>query len=202
MIIIAVICGTVTGGYFALVQGVPQLEEIKGYVPISGTKVFADDNTLIGEFKIEKGVHVGISNIPESVIRAIISVEDARFWLHKGIDYIAIVRAISRDIVAGRIKEGASTITQQLAKVVFLSPDRTILRKLKEATLAYRIENIDVDFDGMDYFDFDSNKYLFFCIKLEDYRKFMKRRSPKWQTVTLPAEKFRDCAVHINDFLL
>ena len=141
MIIIAVICGTVTGGYFALVQGVPQLEEIKGYVPASSTKVYADDNTLIGEFKIEKGIHVGISDIPESVIRAIIAVEDSRFWLHKGIDYFAIIRAISRDVLAGRIKEGASTITQQLAKVVFLSPDRTIARKLKEATLAYRIEN-------------------------------------------------------------
>ncbi|MBN2591926.1 MAG: HYExAFE family protein [Sedimentisphaerales bacterium] len=67
---------------------------------------------------------------------------------------------------------------------------------------AYKMENIDVDFDGRDYFDFDLNKYLFFCVKLDDYRKFMKRRSSKWQTVTLPAEKFRDCAVHIRDFLL
>ena len=64
------------------------------------------------------------------------------------------------------------------------------------------MENIDVDFDGRDYFDFDSNKYLFFCVKLDDYRKFMTRRSPKWQTMTLPAEKFRDCAVHIGEFLL
>jgi len=67
---------------------------------------------------------------------------------------------------------------------------------------AYKTENVDVDFDGRDYFDFDSNKYLFFYVKLDDYREFMKRRSPKWQTVTLPAEKFRDCAVHINEFLL
>jgi hypothetical protein len=67
---------------------------------------------------------------------------------------------------------------------------------------AYKIENIDVDFDGRDYFDFDANKYLFFCVRLDDYRKFMKRRSPKWQTMTLPADKFRDCAVHISDFLL
>jgi len=66
---------------------------------------------------------------------------------------------------------------------------------------AYKTENIDVDFDGRDYFDFDSHRYLFFCVKLDDYRKYMKRRSPKWQTVTLPAEKFRDCAVHISDFL-
>ncbi|MGD8501391.1 MAG: HYExAFE family protein [Phycisphaerales bacterium] len=66
----------------------------------------------------------------------------------------------------------------------------------------YRIENIDVDFDGRDVFDFDANSYLFLCVKLEDYRKFMKRRSPKWQTVTLPADKFRDCAVQIGQFLL
>jgi len=67
---------------------------------------------------------------------------------------------------------------------------------------AYKIDNIDVDFDGRDVFDFDANRYLFFCIKLDDYRKFMKRRSPKWQTVTLPAEKFRRCAVQISQFLL
>jgi hypothetical protein len=66
----------------------------------------------------------------------------------------------------------------------------------------YKIENIDVDFNGRDYFDFDSNKYLFFCVELEDYRRHMKSRSPKWQTVTLPAEKFRQCAVQLGEFLL
>ena len=67
---------------------------------------------------------------------------------------------------------------------------------------AYRIENIDVDFNGRDVFDFDSNRYLFFCVKLDDYRRYMKRRSPKWQTVTLPADKFRRCAVQLSEFLL
>ena len=67
---------------------------------------------------------------------------------------------------------------------------------------AYKIENIDVDFDGRDVFDFEANRYLFFCVRLEDYRKYMKRRSPKWQTVTLPADKFRQCATHIDKFLL
>lgn len=66
---------------------------------------------------------------------------------------------------------------------------------------AYRIENIDVDFNGRDVFDFDSNRYLFFCVKLDDYRRYMKRRSPKWQTVTLPADKFRRCAVQLSEFL-
>jgi hypothetical protein len=66
----------------------------------------------------------------------------------------------------------------------------------------YKIENIDVDFDGRDVFDFDTDRYIFFTIKLNDYRSFMKRRSPKWQTVTLPADKFRQCAVQISELLL
>ena len=67
---------------------------------------------------------------------------------------------------------------------------------------AYKMENIDVDFDGRDVFDFDANRYLFFCVTLEDYRKFMKRRSPKWRTVTLPADRFRQCAKQLGEFLL
>ncbi|MHC4455871.1 MAG: HYExAFE family protein [Planctomycetota bacterium] len=66
---------------------------------------------------------------------------------------------------------------------------------------AYRIENIDVDFDGRDFYDFDSNRYIFFAVKLDDYRKFMKRRSPKWKTVTLSADKFRQCAVQMQKLL-
>ncbi len=66
----------------------------------------------------------------------------------------------------------------------------------------YKIENINVDFDGRDVFDFNTDRYIFFTIELNDYRSFMKRRSPKWQTVTLPAEKFRQCAVQISEFLL
>lgn len=66
---------------------------------------------------------------------------------------------------------------------------------------AYRAENIDVDFNGRDVFDFDSNRYLFFCVKLDDYRRFMKQRSPRWRTVTLPADKFRRCALQLSDFL-
>jgi hypothetical protein len=63
---------------------------------------------------------------------------------------------------------------------------------------AYKIENIDVDFDGRDVYDFDAKRYVFFAVKLNDYRAFMKRRSPKWQTVTLPADKFRQCAIQLQ----
>jgi hypothetical protein len=67
---------------------------------------------------------------------------------------------------------------------------------------AYRIENVDVDFDGRDVFEFAASRYLFLCIRLDDYRLYMKRRSPKWRTVTLPAEKFRRCVVEIGQFML
>lgn len=66
----------------------------------------------------------------------------------------------------------------------------------------YGVENIDVDFDGRPVYEFGGDRYMFFCIKLDDYRSSMKRRSPRWQTVTLPADKFRQCAVQINDLLL
>ena len=66
---------------------------------------------------------------------------------------------------------------------------------------AYEIENIDVDLDGREAYDCDGKKYMFFCIKLNDYRKFMKHRSPKWQTVTIPAEKFRKCSIQMQDIV-
>ncbi|MCK4753199.1 MAG: HYExAFE family protein [Planctomycetes bacterium] len=67
---------------------------------------------------------------------------------------------------------------------------------------AYRIENVDVDFDGREVYDFNGKKYVFFCVKLGDYRKFMKVRSPSWKTVTLPAEKFRQCAVQMQSVMV
>ncbi len=67
---------------------------------------------------------------------------------------------------------------------------------------AYKVENIDVDFAGREVFDFDAYRFFFFAIKLCDYSCFMKRRSPKWQTVTLPADGFRRCAVQISELLL
>lgn len=67
---------------------------------------------------------------------------------------------------------------------------------------AYKIEKIDVDFDGRDVYDFNGSRYIFFCIKLDDYIRFVKVRSPKWKTVTLSAEKFRTCAVQMQNLLL
>lgn len=144
LLIISVITGVSAGGYFAFAKGIPSIAELKQYKPTPGTKIYADDDTLIGELKVEKGVFVPLNRMPKHLIDAVIAVEDSRFWNHKGIDYIAIGRAVLKDILHAGLKEGGSTITQQLAKVVFLTPEKTFKRKVREVSLAIKMEkNLD-----------------------------------------------------------
>lgn len=140
LIILSVIIGVSVGGYLAIAKGIPSIGELKQYKPTAGTKIYADDDTLIAELKVEKGVFVPLSKMPLHLINAVIAVEDSRFWKHKGIDYIAIGRAILKDIIHAELREGGSTITQQLAKIVFLTPEKTITRKMREAALAIKME--------------------------------------------------------------
>lgn len=143
-VVLSIILGTSVGGYFAIKKGIPSLEELKQYRPAAGTKIYAADDVLVGELKVEKGIFVPINKIPERVVNAVIAVEDSRFWRHRGIDYIAIIRALLKDIISVELKEGGSTITQQLAKVIFLTPEKTFKRKLREAALAIKMEkNLD-----------------------------------------------------------
>lgn len=144
LIILSIITGASVGGYLAIAKGIPSIAELKQYKPTSGTKIYADDDTLIGELKVEKGIFVPLNKMPQHLIDAVLAIEDSRFWKHKGIDYIAIARALLKDIIHVELKEGASTITQQLAKVVFLTPEKTLKRKIREASLAMKIEkNLD-----------------------------------------------------------
>ncbi len=140
LVLSSILIGGIAGGYVAIARGIPSIDELKNYQAAGGTKIYADDDILIGELKAEKGIFVSIDVIPKHMIHAVVAVEDARFFRHKGIDYIAIVRAIIKDIMHASLKEGGSTITQQLAKVVFLSSEKTIKRKLLEAALAFKIE--------------------------------------------------------------
>lgn len=140
LIISVLIIGFLAGGYLTIANGVPPISELKKYRATDGTKVYADDDTLIGEFKVEKGIYVPLDNMTAHLKNAVIAVEDSRFWQHKGIDYIGIGRALVKDIMSASLKEGGSTITQQLTKIMFLTPEKTIRRKLKEAQLAIKLE--------------------------------------------------------------
>jgi penicillin-binding protein 1A len=126
--------------FFVLSFGLPTVESLKDYKPSPGTIILAEDGRVLGQVKIEKGVYVPLKRIPKYMKDAILATEDPRFFQHTGIDYRGILRAALKDIISVRLKQGGSTITQQLTKVVFLSPERKFTRKIKEIILARRLE--------------------------------------------------------------
>lgn len=140
VLIILAMIAFLTGAGFALLKDIPSIKDFDKVKHTDGTKIYAEDGTLIGEFKIQKGIYVPLKHIPKTLIDSVIAVEDSRFWKHKGIDYIGIGRALITDIFHMKLKEGGSTITQQLAKIMFLTPEKTLSRKIKEAYLAIKIE--------------------------------------------------------------
>jgi penicillin-binding protein 1A len=118
----------------------PPVKALEEYAPSLGTKVYADDDELLTEFQAERRIFVPLQQIPKTLRNAIIAVEDARFYSHFGVDVRGIARAAYANFRHGRVVEGGSTITQQLAKVLFLTPDRRFSRKVKEALLALELE--------------------------------------------------------------
>ncbi len=126
--------------FFIFSFGLPTVESLKDFKPSPGTIILADDGRALGHIRIEKGIYVPFKRIPKHMVNAILATEDPRFFQHKGIDYRGILRAALKDIISVRLKQGGSTITQQLTKVVFLSPERKFTRKIKEITLARRLE--------------------------------------------------------------
>lgn len=119
----------------------PSLDAITDYRPKIPLRIYSADNVLIGEFGEEKRSMVKLDAIPDNLKNAVLAVEDARFYQHSGVDYIGILRAIGADIMHGGAKQGASTITMQVARNVFLSRQKTFSRKLYEVLLANKIEN-------------------------------------------------------------
>ena len=126
--------------FFILSFNLPTVESLKDYKPSPGTTIYAEDGRVVGQIRIEKGVYVPLSRIPQHMKNAILATEDPRFYQHAGIDYRGIMRAALKNIVRLRISQGGSTITQQLTKVVFLSPERSFVRKIREIILARRLE--------------------------------------------------------------
>ncbi len=132
--------GILAGFFYSLIHDLPQINQLKRYKPSAATTIFSSDNHILTRFYIEKRFPVKITKVPESLINALITIEDRNFFSHSGINVKAIARAIVRDIQAGRFKQGASTLTQQLAKVLFLTNEKSIVRKIKEAILTLQIE--------------------------------------------------------------
>ncbi|MEM5787205.1 MAG: PBP1A family penicillin-binding protein [Syntrophobacteraceae bacterium] len=127
--------------YVQIDRSLPSAEALKNYHPALVTTVHASDGELIGEFFLERRYLVPLQGLPDHLIKAFIAAEDVRFYEHSGVDLIGILRAGFKNIQAGEIVQGGSTITQQVVKSLLLSPERTFTRKLKEALLAHRIDS-------------------------------------------------------------
>lgn len=121
-------------------QDLPDPNQLQNYQPSLVTQVYSADDQLIGQFYIERRILKPLKEIPEHLRQAVIAVEDVRFFEHPGLDYIGILRAAWTNIRRGGKVEGASTITQQLARSLFLSSERTFDRKVRELLLAYKME--------------------------------------------------------------
>jgi penicillin-binding protein 1A len=118
----------------------PSLDVITDYRPKIPLRIYSADNVLLGEFGEEKRNLVKLDDIPANMKNAVLAIEDARFYQHGGIDYLGIARAIATDVLRGHASQGASTITMQVARNVFLTKEKTLSRKLYEVLLANKIE--------------------------------------------------------------
>ena len=118
----------------------PPVESMRDYNPSLVTKVYGADGSVVGEFFVERRVIIPLSRVPKTLQDAFLAAEDASFFEHHGLDFKAVLRATVRNVLAGGVVQGASTITQQVARNMFLSSERRLASKIKEAILAYRIE--------------------------------------------------------------
>lgn len=126
--------------YFQLERSLPSIQSLRDYRPAIVSTMYAADGTVIGEFAAERRYVRPLKDFPRPVILAFLAAEDAKFYEHRGLDFAGIVRAMMKNIEAGGIVQGGSTITQQVVKSLLLTPERTWVRKIKEAILAYRID--------------------------------------------------------------
>ena len=142
MVVAALSLGSLVGLAAVLIYPeLPSLESLTDYRPKVPLRVYSEDGYLIGEFGEERRAVVKIADVPAQMKQAILAAEDERFYQHGGVDTMGVLRAALANLSAGGAKEGASTITMQVARNFFLSSEKTFKRKISEALLAVKIEH-------------------------------------------------------------
>lgn len=142
IVALVALAGFLAGGglLFAWTRELPAFDTLKDYEPLEATRVFAIDGSEAFQFARERRTVVPIDAIPDRLKQAILAAEDARFYEHEGVNYLAIARCAVKGILRGGIACGGSTITQQVVKTFLLSSDSRVKRKVKELVLAPRLE--------------------------------------------------------------
>ncbi|SJZ55990.1 penicillin-binding protein 1A [Enhydrobacter aerosaccus] len=133
--------GTVAGLFWHFSHGLPDHKQLADYQPPTVSRLYASDGRLLAEYAKEKRIFVPVAAMPKRLLEAFVAAEDQRFYSHPGVDVIGMIRAAITDLAnPGKRPEGASGITQQVAKNFLLSNQATLARKIREAILAFRIE--------------------------------------------------------------
>lgn len=133
--------GTVAGLFWHFSHGLPDHKQLADYQPATSSRLYASDGRLLAEYAREKRVFVPVAAMPKRVLEAFVAAEDQRFFTHPGVDFVGIARAVVANVAnPGKRPEGASGITQQVAKNFLLTNQATLARKIREAILAFRIE--------------------------------------------------------------
>ncbi len=140
---IAVVFGLCIGAYFAYLwsSNLPFVGSVKDYTPPVITRIYSDDGQIIGRLWEERRTVVPVSDLPQHVINAFVAAEDSRFFEHRGVDVQGIARAFLKNLSAGKVEQGGSTITQQVTKSLILkNVKKTYRRKVREAILSVQLE--------------------------------------------------------------
>jgi penicillin-binding protein 1A len=140
LVLISAAVGAAAGLILVYSTDLPQVEELEHYRPSSITELYDDQNRIIGSFALQRRVVASYEDYPPVLRDALISIEDKDFYRHSGINIWRIAGAAYRDIRSGGSAQGASTLTMQLARNLFLSPDKSLHRKIQESLLAIQIE--------------------------------------------------------------
>jgi penicillin-binding protein 1A len=140
LVLTSALIGATAGLLLVYTTDLPQVDALEAYRPSSITELYDDRGQVIGSFALQRRVVVSYDDFPPVLRDALVSIEDKDFYTHSGINFFRIVGAAYRDIRSGGKVQGASTLTMQLARNLFLSPDRSYRRKIEEAMLAIQIE--------------------------------------------------------------
>jgi penicillin-binding protein 1A len=140
LVLVASLVGATVGLLLVYSTDLPQVEELEHYRPSSITELYDDENRIVGSFALQRRVVASYEDYPQVLRDALVSIEDKDFYTHSGINVWRIVGAAYRDVESGGRVQGASTLTMQLARNLFLSPDRSFHRKMQETLLAIQIE--------------------------------------------------------------
>src|SRR5437764_2436120 len=140
LVLLSALVGALSGLLLVYSTDLPQVEQLEHYRPVSTTELYDINSVTIGSFALQRRVVASYGDFPRVLIQALISTADKDFYRHSRINFWRIAGAAYRDIQSGGKVQGASTLTMQLARNLFLSPDRSFHRKIQEALLAIQIE--------------------------------------------------------------